>query len=309
MLLSCPSFHQCNHYDVIEKNVCCTGSVSDDYIESPSARFALTSMKPDAKSQKTTALSTASASLPQADSTAADIHPHLLFLKTGGGATVSQPKHHLTPQQLQTLADGTGTLEGLAFTSQESFPTHSKAAAGQQHKPLGVATVVLDAQNESTQQLASLFTPRNGQAITKALQRLSHAESQPAAQGLFSSGFDSVSDQTAIPVVKTPVRPTAKSLQGVYMDQPLAEKAGFSALKAAAANRDDPLADPMLSLSWLDEPTDGQIQGPIQGSVSEGLHDSSSLDEQKPVLRSAVLLTMVLSIATNSIEVSSVIQL
>ena len=172
----------------------------------------------------------------------------------------------------------------------------------------------------STQQLGSLFTPRNGQAITKALHALSHAESQQASQGLFSSGFDSVSDQQTVPAVKSQVRPSAKSLQGVYLDQPHADKAGFSALKAvSAAHRSNPSAGHGQSLSWLDEPLVDEAKpsdtmqkpsdfmqiprGTIQLPLSHSFLSDDSVSAQKPVLRSAVLLTMVLSIATNQSEV------
>ncbi len=294
--------------------------VSDDYMDSPSARYALASMKPSPKldAQQAASHSKALVSLPQTDT-----HPHLLFLKTGGGATVAQPNHHLTPQQLQTLADGTGTLEGLTDTPNQPLAANPKpvtATIQKQGRPLGVAAGVLDAQNESTQQLASLFTPRNGQAITKALHALSHAESQQASHGLFSSSFDSVSDQQTAPAVKSLVRPSAKSLQGVYLDQPHADKAGFPALKAvSAAHRSDPLAGSGQSLSWLDEPladeakpsdfnqkASGVIQKPsdiIQMPLSHSFLSDDSVGVQKPVLRSAVLLTMVLSIATNQSEV------
>lgn len=298
-----------------DTDLCPAGIVSDDYIDSPSARFALAAMKPNPNSevQQATAESKASTSMPREEAlTASDTHPHLLFLKTGGGATVSQPKHHLTPQQLQMLADGTGTLEGLTDSSSQPGLTHSKpgsATTQQQGRPMGVATVLLHAQDESPQQLASLFTPRNGEAITKALHALSRADSQTEAQGLFSSGFDSVSDQQEVSIVKKQARPTAKSLQGVYLDQPHADRAGFSALKlAAAAQRLDALTEPQEPLSWLDEPAAHEdlsadfIQMPLSDSSALG---SITADGQKATPRSAVLLTMVLSIATNNTEVCS----
>ncbi|KAA6417260.1 MAG: hypothetical protein FRX49_12787 [Trebouxia sp. A1-2] len=293
--------------------------VSDDYMDSPSARYALAAMKPSPKldAQKAASHSKDLVSLPHTDT-----HPHLLFLKTGGGATVAQPNHHLTPQQLQMLADGTGTLEGLTDIPDQPLAANPKpvtATIQKQGHPLGVATGILDAQSESTQQLGSLFTPRNGQAITKAMHALSHAESQQASQGLFSSGFDSVSDQQTVPAVTSQVRPSAKSLQGVYLDQPHADKAGFSALKAvSAAHRSDPSAGHGQSLSWLDEPLVDMakpgdiIQKPsgaldrhsdiIQMPLSHSFLSDESVGEQKPALRSAVLLTMVLSIATKQSE-------
>ncbi len=294
--------------------------ISDDYMDSPSARYALAAMKPSPKLDAQQAShNKASVSLPQTDT-----HPHLLFLKTGGGATVAQPNHHLTPQQLQMLADGTGTLEGLTDTPHQPLDANPKpvtTTVQKQGHPLGGATGILDAQTESTQQLgSSLFTPRNGQAITKALHALSHAESQQASQGLFSSGFDSVSDQQTVPAVTSQVRPSAKSLQGVYLDQPHADKAGFSALKAvSAAHRSDPLVGRGQSLSWLDEPlVDGskasnsirKASGAlekhsdiIQMPLSHSFLSDDSVSAQKPALRSAVLLTLVLSVATKQSEV------
>ncbi len=294
--------------------------VSDDYMDSPSARYALAAMKPSPKldAQQAASHSKASVSLPQTDT-----HPHLLFLKTGGGATVAQPNHHLTPQQLQMLADGTGTLEGLTDTPHQPLDANPKPVTTtiqKQGHPLGGSKGVLDAQTESTQQHGSLFTPRNGQAITKALHALSHAESQQASQGLFSSGFDSVSDQQTLPAVTSQVWPSAKSLQGVYLDQPHADKAGFSALKAvSASHRSHPLAGHGQSLSWLDEPlideakpsdsiqkASGALEKHsdiIQMPLSHSFLSDDRVSAQKPALRSAVLLTLVLSIATKQSEV------
>ena len=294
--------------------------VSDDYMDSPSARYALASMKPSPKldAQQAASHSKTSVSLPQTDT-----HPHLLFLKTGGGATVAQPNHHLTPQQLQMLADGTGTLEGLTDTPHQPLDANPKPVTTtnqKQAQPLGGATGILDAQNESTQQHGSLFTPRNGQAITKALHALSHAESQQASQGLFSSGFDSVSDQQTLLAVTSQVRPSAKNLQGVYLDQPHADKAGFSALKTVSSlHRSRPSAGRGQPLSWLDEPLideprpSGFIQKAggalekhrdiIQMPLSHSFLSDKSASAHKPVLMNAVLLTMVLSIATQQSEV------
>ena len=294
--------------------------ISDDYMDSPSARYALAAMKPSPKldAQQAASQSKISVRLPQTDT-----HPHLLFLKTGGGATVAQPNHHLTPQQLQMLADGTGTLEGLTDTPHQPLDANPKPVTTtnqKQAQPLGGATGILDAQNESTQQHGSLFTPRNGQAITKALHALSHAESQQASQGLFSSGFDSVSDQQTLPAVTSQVRPSAKNLQGVYLDQPHADKAGFSALKAvSAAHRSHPSAGPGPSLSWLDEPMINEAKSSnfpqkpngaleknndiIQMPLSHSFLINDSVSAQQPALRSAVLLTLVLSIATKQSEV------
>ena len=310
------------------------GSVSDDYMDSPSARYALTSMRPGYKpeSPQTTTQSEASANQAHTDSLqASDTHPHLLFLKTGGGATVSQPKHHLTPQQLQMLADGTGTLEGFTtVTSPEPLASHSKAATVQQHGPLGIATVVLDANKESTQQLASLFTPRNDHAVTKAVHSFTQAQVQPAAQGLFSSASDqqlipvlkateqanseqhlsaavkssvkASSDQQVIPNVRFPVRPSAKSLQGVYMDQSHTDQAGFPSLRQGSG---DALSDSRLSLSRLDKSIAAEVaqSGVATGADSVARQKGGSNDEQRRVLRRAVLLTMLLSIATNDSEV------
>jgi len=294
--------------------------ISDDYMDSPSARYALAAMKPSPKldAQQAASQSKISVSLPLTDT-----HPHLLFLKTGGGATVAQPNHHLTPQQLQMLADGTGTLEGLTDTPHQPLDANPKpvtTTVQKQGHPLGGATGIMDAQSESTQQHGSLFTPRNGQAITKALHALSHAESQQASQGLFSSGFDSVSDQQTLPAVTSQVRPSAKNLQGVYLDQQHADKAGFSALKAvSAAHRSHPSAGRGQSLSWLDEPLINEAkpsnfpQKPngaleknndiIQMPLSHSFLINDSVSAQQPALRSAVLLTLVLSIATKQSEV------
>ena len=311
--------------------------------DSPSARYALAAMKPSPKPQSEQTTSTAQAAatpVQTTSSSASDIHPHLLFLKTGGGSTVAQPKHQLTPQQLQVLADGTGTLEGLAVgeyspltgyvkpaNSQQSVQQGAslQGATLQQQEPLGSATVVLGTE-DSTQQLASLFTPRNDLTLGKAIQALSQrSEHRDASQGLFSSA----SSQQQVQAGKASVHPTAKSLQGVYATQPNANRAGFSALSSAAAGRHGALMNPN-TLSWLDEPIlpdaepaakDDQkpvIQGPLEPyREREGFYGQltaakgSSLaaarqpaDARRPTLSRTVLLTLVLSIATDSKEVT-----
>ena len=302
-------------------------------------------MKPSpiVQTQQAQALHAASDLTQKATPATSDIHPHLLFLKTGGGSTVAQPKHQLTPQQLQVLADGAGTLEGLAVSSLSPLTGQIKAADTQQSSqqgsplqgstlqqpgPLGIATVVLEANDDSTQQLASLFTPRNNHAIAKAVQTLSQETSltndQPLGQGLFSSA----SGQAALPAGKPSVRPTAKSLQGVYADQPQVDKAGFSAL-SDSASRHGGLTYP-YTLSWLDEPTVYRaekaaryheeqqraiIQGPVEPSsqrASEQLPtvqnsglpaEKHVVDAVRPTLSKTVLLTLVLRIATDNKEV------
>lgn len=274
---------------------------------------------------------------------ASDAHPHLLFLKTGGGSTVAQPKHQLTPQQLQMLADGTGTLEGLtvgpysplAGSTKPVNTQLSQEGTGYQgsslplHEgPLGIATVMLEGDKDS-KQLASLFTPRHDQAVATAGQTLSHtAEDEPAVdtyvQGLFQ--------QQSVPAGKAVLRPSAKTLQGVHLGQAAAHKAGATGLEAAAASRRDVFAEPD-SLLWLEEVTadhpgkvaehkqdlqqqeEAEIEGPLQlqweNLNGQLLMDKGSLlvargqpaDVQKPTLSQPVLLTLLLSIATDNPEV------
>lgn len=307
-------------------------------------------MKPSATSQPQhpAALSQAASNLPQQTSPlASDVHPHLLFLKTGGGSTVAQPKHQLTPQQLQMLADGTGTLEGLAVgphlplhggtkpvvtqSAQEVMQSGLQGSSMQtrRQEPLGIATVVLDGEKNS-QQFASLFTPRHDQAGMTLRQT---AEDKPDVQGMFSSA----SQQEPATTEKARVRPSAKSLQGVYLDQPEAHKAGFPALEAAAAGRRAVFSNPD-SLHWLDEVAADRAeraaqhlkdlqqkerkaatQGPWQlqrekeqldgqlvigkGSLLEAERQPAS-DVQRPSLSKAVLLTLVVNIAAEDTEVS-----
>ena len=315
--------------------------------DSPSARYALAAMKPSPKpqaDQATANAQAASTSAQTSSSSASDVHPHLLFLKTGGGSTVAQPKHQLTPQQLQVLADGTGTLEGLAVgpyspltgyvkpgNSQQSFQQGASLQAStlQQQEPLGIATVVLEGE-DSTQHLASLFTPRNDHTLTNAIQALSQTnEDEVATQGLFSSTLS----QQPVEDNKASVRPTAKSLQGVYVSQPHADKAGFSALSTSAAGRHGALVNP-YTLSWLDEPIvrhaeptakhqqevqKAVIQGPLepyreregvdgQLPVAKGssfVATKQSADVRRPTLSRTVLLTLVLSINTSSKKVTT----
>ena len=279
-------------------------------------------------SQQTRALATVSSSLSgQQTSPLSDIHPHLLFLKTGGGATVAQPKRHLTPQQLQMLTDGSGTLEGLTVRNAYDRPTttHAKVAAVQQQEPLGIATVVLEADQNPTQQLASLFTPRNDQAVSNTGQGIS----QPSARSIFSAeaetqGTDAAAksalerlqaaaqtDADSMSGADGPVRPAAKSLQGVYLDQPRVEEVGFAALKSVLTESrlKDPV-DPMMSLSWLDEPIGhfGQeAVGLRQKAAQQQLPEraASSVDQQI-LSRSSVLLTLTLSVATKHTQVNTI---
>lgn len=304
-------------------------------------------MKPSDTSQPQhqAALSQAASNLPQkTNPVASDIHPHLLFLKTGGGSTVAQPKHQLTPQQLQMLADGTGTLEGLAVgphlplqagtkpvVTQEGMQSalQGSSTQSQHQKPLGIATVVLDGEQNS-QQFASLFTPRHDQAAMTLRQT---AADKPNVQGIFSSASQEEPTTTG----KARVRPSAKSLQGVYLDQPEAHKAGFPALEAAAAGRRNAFTNPD-SLGWLDEvaadraeraaqhlkdmqqkerraATKGpwqlqreqeQLNGQLvmgKASLLEAERQPAD-DVQRPSLSKAVLLTLVVNIAAEDTEVS-----
>ena len=236
---------------------------------------------------------------------------------------MAQPKRHLTPQQLQLLADGSGTLEGFVRRKGYDKPiiAHNKVATLQQQGPLGIATIVLEADQDSSEQLASLFTPRNDQAVNKAVQKLSQFSDQPTSQSL-SGGLPQRQDKPQSTIderlaaaaaaagqsntdSKSPVRPAAKSLQGVYFDQPNGEEAGFGALKSAAveSSRQYP-ADPMLSLSWLDEPQASEAYGAQQRSTAQELpEDAEKSAKPLTVLRSAVLLTIELSISANDTEV------
>ena len=318
----------------------------DAPVHNPSARSALAAMKasPTTQLQHPIELSQAAANLPQkTSSSTSDVHPHLLFLKTGGGSTVAQPKHQLTPQQLQMLADGTGTLEGLAVgpysqstikpvimqSGQEGMQSGLQGTLLQprQQGPLGIATVVLDGRDDS-QQLASLFTPRHDQAAATLSQG---ADDKTGVQRMFSS----TSDQESPSSGKALVRPSAKSLQGVYLQQPEAHDAGFPALEAAASRRE--VFTNTDSLRWLDEVAADRTErvaqhlkdlqrqerkaatkgpGELQrekhhlngqlpkgkGSLLEaGTHPAVGL--QRPSLSRAVLLTLVLSIAAEDTEV------
>lgn len=319
----------------------------DTPFRNPSARSALAAMEPGATSQPQhpAALSQAAFNLPEKTSPlASDIHPHLLFLKTGGGSTVAQPKHQPTPQQLQMLADGSGTLEGLAVGSHLPLQASSKPIVTQEgtqsglqggstqprHQgPLGIATVVLDGEKHS-QQFASLFTPRHDQAGVTLRQT---ADDRSDVQGMFSSA----SQEEPATAEKARVRPSAKSLQGVYLDQPEAHKAGFPALEAAAASRRQVFTNPD-SLRWLDEvaadraeraaqhlrdlqqkerkaATKGpwQLQREKEQLNGQLLMGKDSLleaerqpvdDVQRPSLSKAVLLTLVVNIAAEDTEVS-----
>ena len=320
----------------------------DAPVDNPSARSALAAIKPSPTSQlqHPAELSQAASNLPHKTSpSTSDAHPHLLFLKTGGGSTVAQPKHQLTPQQLQMLADGTGTLEGLAAgpysplqgtikpvimqSGQEGMQPGLQGSSLQprQQEPLGIATVVLDGGDDS-QQLASLFTPRHDQAAATLSQA---ADDKTGAQRMFSSSSEQESTSTG----KASVRPSAKSLQGVNLDQPEAHDAGYPALEAAASRREDFTNSD--SLRWLDEVAaeraervaqhlkdlqqqdqEAATKGPWQlqreqdhlngqlpmgkGSLLEAeRHPAVGL--QRPSLSRAVLLTLVLSIAAEDTEV------
>ena len=304
-------------------------------------------MKPSATSQPQhpAALSqTASTLLQRTSPLASDKHPHLLFLKTGGGSTVAQPKHQLTPQQLQMLADGTGTLEGLAAGShlplqggtkptviQEGMQSGLQGSSMQprHQEPLGIATVVLDGEKNS-QQFASLFTPRHDQASMTLRQTV---DDKPDVYGMFSGASQGEPATTE----KAWVRPSAKSLQGVYLDQPEAHKSGFPALEAAAGGRRAAFANPD-SLRWLNEVAADRAEraaqhlkdlqqqerkaatkGPWQLQREQEQHngqmvmDKGSLleaerqpadDVQRPSLSKAVLLTLVVNIAAEDTEVS-----
>ena len=318
----------------------------DAPFQNPSARSALAAMKPSptSQSQQPVELSQTASNPQKTSPSASDVHPHLLFLKTGGGSTVAQPNHQLTPQQLQMLADGTGTLEGLAVgpysplkpvimqSGQEGMQSGLQGSALQprQQGPLGIATVVLDREDDS-QQLASLFTPRHDQAATTLSQA---AGDKTGVQGLFSN----TSEQKSASNGKTSVRPSAKSLQSVYLSRSEAHKAGFPALEsaAAAASRQEVFTNPD-SLAWLDqvaadraeraaqhlkdlqeqdqkattkgpwqlqreeEHLNGQLpmgKGPLSEAERQPGHDV-----QRPTLSRAVLLTLVLSIAAKDTEV------
>lgn len=306
----------------------------DTPLRHPSARSALAAMKPSPISQMEhpAALSQTASSLAQKTTpSASDSHPHLLFLKTGGGSTVAQPKHQLTPQQLQMLADGTGTLEGLTVGPYSPLAGSTKPVNLQSGRegtglqgsslprhqgPLGIATVMLAGEDDS-QQLASLFTPRHDWT----------AGDEPAVQGISRS----TSQQQPTTAGKAPVSPTAKSLQAMYLNQAQANKAGVSVLGAAASRRGD-FPDPD-SLLWLDEvPADhagkaaeheqdsqqeerAAIEGPLHWETLNGrlqMDQGSPLEAgrqpagvQKSTLSQPVLLTLVLSIATNDPEVSA----
>lgn len=256
---------------------------------------------------------------------------------------MAQPKHQLTPQQLQMLADGTGTLEGLAvgphlplqgatkpLVTQEGMQSglHGSSVQPRHQGPLGIATVVLSGEKNS-QQFASLFTPRHDQAAMTLRQT---ADDKPNVQGMFSSA----SQEEPTTTEKARVRPSAKSLQGVYLDQPEAHKAGFPALEAAAASRQQTFSSPD-SLRWLDEVVADRAEraaqhlkdlqqqdrkaaakGPWQlhkekeqldgqllkgkGSLLEAERQPAS-DVQRPSLSKAVLLTLVVNIAAEDTEV------
>ena len=257
---------------------------------------------------------------------------------------MAQPKHQLTPQQLQMLADGTGTLEGLAVGSHLPLPGGTKPIVTQEgmqsglqgsstqprHQgPLGIATVVLDGEKNS-QQFASLFTPRHDQAGMTLRQT---ADVRPDVQGMFSSA----SQEEPTTTEKARVRSSAKSLQGVYLDQPEAHKAGFPALEGAAAGRQQVFTNPD-SLRWLDEVAADRaeraaqhlkdLQQKEQNAATKGpwqlqrekeqldgqLHmDKGSLleaerqpaaDVQRPSLSKAVLLTLIVNIAAKDTEVN-----
>ena len=303
---------------------------------------------PTSQVQHPLELSQAASDLPQRTSpSASDIHPHLLFLKTGGGSTVAQPKHQLTPQQLQMLADGTGTLEGLAAepysplqdvikpvimqSGQEGMQSGLQGSSlqPQQQRPLGIATVMLNGEDDS-QQLASLFTPRHDQAAAALSQA---AGDKTGAQGLFSSTAEQETTSTG----KASMRPSAKTLQGMYLNQPEARKAGFPVFEsaAAAASRREVFTSPD-SLRWLDEVAadraeraaqhlldlqqqdrEAATKGPWQlqreqehvngqpmskGSLLEAERQPTD-DAQRPTLSRAVLLTLVLSVAAKDTEV------
>ena len=316
----------------------------DAPFQNPSARSALAAMKPSptSQSQQPVELSQTASNPQKTSPLASDVHPHLLFLKTGGGSTVAQPNHQLTPQQLQMLADGTGTLEGLAVgphsplkpvimqSGQEGVQSGLQGSALQprQQGPLGIATVVLDREDDS-QQLASLFTPRHEQAATTLSQA---AGDKTGVQGLFSS----TSEQESASNGKASVRPSAKSLQSVYLTQPEAHKAGFPVSESAAASRQEVFTNPD-SLPWLHEVTadraeraaqhlkdlqeqdrEAATKGPWQlqreeehlngqllmgkGPLSEAERQPGH-DVQRPTLSRAVLLTLVLSIAAEDAEV------
>lgn len=307
----------------------------------PSARSALAAMKPSPVSQThlPAALNQAVSRPAQKTSpSASDAHPHLLFLKTGGGSTVAQPKHQLTPQQLQMLADGTGTLEGLTVgpysplagstkpvntQSSQEGTSHQGSSLPQHQGPLGIATVMLEGDTDS-QQLASLFTPRHDQAVAKADQTLSQtAVDKPAVQGLFQ--------QQPLPAGQAVLRPSAKTLQGVQLGQAQAHEAGATVVEAAAASRHAVSVEP--DLLWLEEDTanypekvaeqkqdlqqqqEAAIEGPLhlqwESLDGQSVMDKGSLlvaerqpaDVQKPTLSQPVLLTLVLSIATDNPEV------
>ena len=246
-----------------------------------------------AKATTQTHLMSESAASESASATA--LHPHLLFLKTGGGSTVSEPKHQLTMQELQTLADSGSTSEGLlpVQTKTPSPVTNTAAAKQQPQGPLGTANIVLSAQDESFQQLASLFTPQNDKAIAKALRILEDNDDEPVSQALFSSLVAEPEDDL-LSAVSVPY----DSLHQPFDDMPV--RPG----RPQTRQRDHEIkVDPMLSLSWLDEADLRDVSKTASVAQKKVLQASGTSAGDRPAPARSVLLSIALSIVSTNLTV------
>ena len=256
----------------------------------------------------------ASASLPQplAASTALDasqaaaasagartstaLHPHLMFLKTGGGSTVAEPQRHLSMQQLQSLADSGSTSEGLLPFQTQIQSVPAKPVTNSQHPqgPLGTAQVVLAAQDEPSQQHSSLFTPQNDKAIAKALRILEQSDKhhQHASQALFSSLVEDPEDDFL-----TSLHMPAEALDLSLHNLPTLFARDNTVLPDAAI-------DPMKSLHWLDDAETITADGAVPSAKETETMQASSNVGDSPAPSRAVLLSILFSIATSNATVS-----
>lgn len=227
---------------------------------------------------------------------ASALHPHLLFLKTGGGSTVSEPKHQLSMQELQTLADSGSTSEGLlpVQTKKPSSTTNTAVVKQQFQGPLGIANVVLGTQDESFQRMASLFTPQNDKAIAKALQILDDTDDEPVSQALFSSLVQDPADDVLHAVSVPYDNPHQPSIE-----LPL------SSAKSHRQQSDRSLqVDPMKSLSWLDQGHLHDLSKTVSTAQKKALHDSSADAGDRPAPARSVLLSIALSVASTNTTVN-----
>ena len=223
---------------------------------------------------------------PSSESAGSALHPHLLFLKTGGGSTVSEPKHQLSMQELQTLADSGSTSEGLLpIQTKTPSPSANTVTSKQQPQgPLGTANVVLGTQDESFQRMASLFTPQNDKAIAKALRILEDNDDEPVSQSLFSS----LEEDELLNAVSGPY----DTLEPVSAIKPMTHQADHHLY-----------IDPMMSLSWLDEADRQDLHSSI-AAAQQTLHNSESLNAgDRPAPPRSVLLSISISVVSNNTTV------